>query len=100
MFFSTPYFSATFLLEMPFSKSLKAWHFSAKVLTANFLLTAMLKQQKNVVKKYNHCSNIPIQKFEQKFKITSKKQFKRLNNWFEIVKVRDNGVQDNACFLA
>ena len=31
--------------------------------------------------------------------IKSEKQFKELNNWFEIVKVRDNGVRDNECFL-
>ena len=74
---------------MPFSKSLKAWYFSAKVLIAKFLLTAMLKQGKNTVKKYKHCSNIP---FQQKIEITSEKKFKGLNNWFEIVKVRDNGV--------
>jgi len=45
------------------------------------------------------CSNI-LQRFEQKFEITSEKQFKGPNNWFEIVKVRDNGVRDNERILA
>ena len=30
----------------------------------------------------------------------SEKQFKGLNNLFEIVKVRDNGVRDNGYFFA
>ena len=33
-------------------------------------------------------------KFERKFGITSGKQFKGLNNWFDKVKLRDNGVLD------
>ena len=41
-----------------------------------------------------------MQRFEQKFEITSEKQFKGPNNWFEIVKVRDNGVRDNERILA
>ena len=64
VFFGNPYFSATFLLETPFFKSLKTWHFSAKVLTANFILTAMLKQRKNAVKKIQTLSkhsNLNIQ---------------------------------------
>lgn len=46
--------STSFLSEIPFSKSLKALHFSDKVLTAKFLLTVMLKQWKHAVKKYKH----------------------------------------------
>ena len=41
-------------------------------------------------------SNI-LQRFEQKFKITSEKQFKGTNNWFEITNVQgtDENVRDS-----
>ena len=48
----------------------------------------------------NSFFSIILQIYERKFEIPSEKQFKRPNNWFEIVKVRDNGVRDNVPFLA